>query len=62
MGEQFTEIFLKKSEHVQMAVDLLEDFDFRVRRPAVRLLTHLLLNKPRDVQELILACQPGVSR
>ncbi len=62
VGEQFTEIFLKRSHNVQVAVDLLEEFDFRVRRPAVRLLTHLLLNKPREMQELILSSQLGVSR
>ncbi len=62
VGEQFTEIYLKRPKNVQLVVDLLEEFDFRVRRPAVRLLTHLLLNKPREMQELILASQLGVSR
>jgi hypothetical protein len=62
LGEQFTEIYLKQPRHVQLVVDLLEEFDFRVRRPAVKLLTHLLLNKPRQMQELILSSQLGVSR
>ncbi len=62
VGEQFTEIYLKRPHNVQVAVDLLEEFDFRVRRPAVRLLTHLLLNKPREMQEMILSSQLGVSR
>jgi hypothetical protein len=34
----------------------------QVRRPAVKLLTHLLLNKPREMQELILGSHMGVSR
>ncbi len=62
VGEQFTEIYLKRAKNVQLVVDLLEEFDFRVRRPAVKMLTHLLLNKPREMQELILASQLGVSR
>ena len=40
----------------------MEEFDFRVRRPAIKLLTHLLLNKPRAMQELILGSRLGVSR
>ena len=62
IGEQFTEIFLKRPENVQLVVDTLEEFDFRVRRPAVKLLTHLLLNKPREIQEIILSSHMGVSR
>ena len=62
LGEQFTEIYLKKNSNVQVVVDLLEDFDFRIRRPAVKLLTHLLLNKQREMQELILSSHLGVSR
>ena len=42
--------------------DVLEDYDFRVRRPAIRLLTYLLVNKPRSMQELVLASHMGVSR
>lgn len=62
IGEQFTEIYLKKSKNVQLVIDILEEFDFKIRRPAVKLLTHLLLNKPREMQEIILASHMGVSR
>lgn len=62
VGEQFTEIYLKQPVHVQYVLDALAEFDFRIRRPAVKLLTHLLFNKPRQMQDLILASQMGVSR
>ncbi|TRY78930.1 hypothetical protein TCAL_01726 [Tigriopus californicus] len=62
VGEQFTEIYLKQAVNVQYALDALGEFDFRIRRPAVRLLTHLLFNKPRQMQDLILASHMGVSR
>lgn len=62
IGEQFTEIFLKKVKNVQTCIDILDLYDFKVRRPAVKLLTNLLLNKPRDMQENILGSQMGVSR
>ena len=35
---------------------------WQVRRPAVKLLTNLLMNKPRDMQEYILGSHMGVSR
>ena len=35
-GEQFTEIYLKREENVQCVIDVLEDYDFRVRRPAIK--------------------------
>ena len=62
IGEQFTEIFLKKSVNVQLALDTLEEYDFKVRRPGIKLLTNLLINKPRLMQEIILKSQMGVSR
>lgn len=62
IGEQFTEIFLKRAMNVQTCIDILDLYDFKVRRPAVKLLTNLLLNKPRDMQEYILGSRMGVSR
>ena len=35
-GEQFTEIYLKREDNVQCVIDVLEDYDFRVRRPAIK--------------------------
>ena len=45
LGERFTEIYLKKPSNVALILGLLDEFDFHVRWPAVKLLTHLILNK-----------------
>lgn len=45
IGVQFTEIFIKQPDNVGMILVFLEEFDFRVRWPAVKLLTCLLANK-----------------
>ena len=45
VGEQFTEIFLKKAENVISVITLLDEYDFHVRLPAIRLLMNLLNNK-----------------
>ena len=62
IGEQFTEIFLKKSLNVQLVLETLQEYDFKVRRPGIKLLTNLLVNKPRLMQEIVLKSQMGVSR
>ncbi len=62
VGEQFTEIFLKNPLNVQFVINTLEEYDFKVRRPGIKLLTNLLINKPRDMQEIILKTHMGVSR
>lgn len=45
VGEQFTEILLKKSENITTIINWLEEYDFQVRLPAIRLLLNLLVNK-----------------
>lgn len=62
LGEQFTEIYIKKPENVTLLLDLMEEFDFRVRWPAVRLLTGLLIHRAKEVQECVLTSPMGVSR
>ena len=62
IGEQFTEIFLKRHSNVQLVLDTLEEYDFKIRRPAIKLLTNLLVSKPRLMQEIIMNSQMGVSR
>lgn len=62
LGVQFTEIFSKKNENVALLLDILEEFDFKIRWPALKLLMGLLRNKSRDIQECILAHPMGVSR
>jgi len=62
IGEQFTEIFIKHSDSIGLVLAFLEEFDFRVRWPALKLLTHLLANRSKDIQEIILVSPMGVSK
>uniref|UniRef100_A0A1A9ZF55 General vesicular transport factor p115 n=1 Tax=Glossina pallidipes TaxID=7398 RepID=A0A1A9ZF55_GLOPL len=62
VGEQFTEMFLKNPENVTLIMGYLEEYDFRVRRAAIQLLTTLIQNKTRDLQEHILVSPMGVSK
>ncbi|XP_012235787.1 general vesicular transport factor p115 [Linepithema humile] len=62
IGEQFTEIFIKHPDSVGLVLTFLEEFDFRVRWPALKLLTHLLTNRSKDIQEIILVSPMGVSK
>ncbi|XP_044537279.1 general vesicular transport factor p115 [Gracilinanus agilis] len=62
LGSQFTEIFIKQQENVTLLLSLLEEFDFHVRWPGVRLLTTLLKQQGPQVQQIILVSPMGVSR
>ncbi|PNF28010.1 General vesicular transport factor p115 [Cryptotermes secundus] len=62
IGEQFTEIFIKQPDNVGLVLGFLEEYDFHVRWPAVKLLTSLLDNRPKEIQEIILASPMGVSK
>ncbi|BFZ17934.1 hypothetical protein BsWGS_20973 [Bradybaena similaris] len=62
LGAQFTEIFIKRQENVSLLMSFLDDYDFHVRWPTVKLLTVLLTNKQKDLQEIILVVPMGVSR
>ncbi|XP_041527247.1 general vesicular transport factor p115 isoform X3 [Microtus oregoni] len=62
LGSQFTEIFIKQPENVTLLLSLLEEFDFHVRWPGVRLLTSLLKQLGPPVQQIILVSPMGVSR
>ncbi|KAG5863575.1 hypothetical protein JTB14_030078 [Gonioctena quinquepunctata] len=62
VGEQFTEMFLKNPENVTLILRFLEEYDFRVRWPAVKLLNSLVLSKPKEIQDIILVCPMGVSK
>ena len=62
VGEGFSEMFLKNKENLNMVLGLLEEFDFKIRRPAVQLLTYLLSNCTREVQQQLLESHVGVSR
>lgn len=62
LGAQFTEKFIEDPEHVTLLLTLLEEFDFHVRWPGVKLLTALLKNQGPQVQGVILVSPMGVSR
>ncbi|XP_019639380.1 PREDICTED: general vesicular transport factor p115-like [Branchiostoma belcheri] len=62
LGGQFTEIFIKKLENVQLLLNFLEEYDFRVRWPTVKLMTTLLCNRCSQMQQIILNSPVGVSR
>ncbi|XP_044758841.1 general vesicular transport factor p115 [Coccinella septempunctata] len=62
IGEQFTEMFIKNTESVSLVLSFLEEYDFRVRWPAVKLITSLLANKPKEIQDIILVSPMGVSK
>jgi len=62
LGVQFTEEFIKNPENLTMLLNLLEDFDFHVRRPTTCLITTLLMNKLAAVQEAVLVSPMGISR
>ncbi|XP_015262756.1 PREDICTED: general vesicular transport factor p115 isoform X2 [Gekko japonicus] len=62
LESQFTEIFIKQQENVTLLLTYLEEFDFHVRRPGVKLLTALLKQQGPQVQQVILVSPMGVSR
>ncbi|MED6263770.1 Vesicle-mediated ER to Golgi transport protein [Characodon lateralis] len=62
LGTQFTEKFLQDPEHITLLLTLLEEFDFHVRWPGVKLLTALLKNQGIQVQGIVLVSPMGVSR
>ncbi|XP_069385481.1 general vesicular transport factor p115 isoform X5 [Paralichthys olivaceus] len=62
LGAQFTDTFIQEPEHVSLILSLLEEFDFHVRWPGVKLLTALLKNQCTQVQGVILVSPMGVSR
>ncbi|XP_038134540.1 general vesicular transport factor p115 isoform X4 [Cyprinodon tularosa] len=62
LGALFTEKFLQDSENITLLLTLLEEFDFHVRWPGVKLLTALLKTQGVQVQGIILVSPMGVSR
>ncbi|XP_073446823.1 general vesicular transport factor p115 isoform X3 [Dendrobates tinctorius] len=62
LGVQFTEVFIKQQENVTLLLSILEEFDFHVRWPGVKLLTSLLRQQGPQVQQIILISPMGVSR
>uniref|UniRef100_A0AAR2LHP7 General vesicular transport factor p115 n=1 Tax=Pygocentrus nattereri TaxID=42514 RepID=A0AAR2LHP7_PYGNA len=62
IGAQFSERFIQEPENVTLLLTMLEEFDFHVRWPGVKLLTALLKCQCAQVQGIILVSPMGVSR
>ncbi|XP_058634616.1 general vesicular transport factor p115 isoform X4 [Onychostoma macrolepis] len=62
MGAQFTDKFIQDPDNITLLLTLLEEFDFHVRWPGVKLLTALLKSQCAQVQGIILVSPMGVSR
>uniref|UniRef100_A0AAY4AWK6 General vesicular transport factor p115 n=1 Tax=Denticeps clupeoides TaxID=299321 RepID=A0AAY4AWK6_9TELE len=62
LGAQFTDRFIQDQENITLLLTILEEFDFHVRLPGVKLLTALLKNQCAQLQGIILVSPMGVSR
>ena len=62
LGANFAGIITKNPENVDLLLSLVEEFEFQIRRPTIRLLTALLSHKISEVQECILKLPMGISR
>lgn len=62
VGHQFTEIFTKKSDNISVLLNLLDEYDFRIRLPLIRLFTNLLINQSKEMQDLLLISPMGISK
>ncbi|KAI8333703.1 p115 like vesicle tethering protein [Chlamydoabsidia padenii] len=61
-GERFTDYFLQDSSNVTLLLDILEEFDFYIRFSTIKLLSTLLFNRPKRIQECILTSPMGITR
>ena len=62
LGKDFAGILVQNPDNVSLLLDLMEEFDFQVRRITTRLLTALLMYKLAETQEYILKSPMGVSK
>ena len=62
LGANFAGIITKSPENIDLLLSLVEEFEFQIRRPTIRLLTALLSHKISEVQECILKLPMGISR
>uniref|UniRef100_A0A8C4Q0Z9 General vesicular transport factor p115 n=1 Tax=Eptatretus burgeri TaxID=7764 RepID=A0A8C4Q0Z9_EPTBU len=62
IGGHFTDMFLEQQDNVSLILSLMEEFDFHVRWPAVKLMTALLRNRGPQVQQITLVIPTGLSR
>ncbi|KAG5844914.1 hypothetical protein ANANG_G00133210 [Anguilla anguilla] len=62
LGSQLTDALINEQENITLILRLLEEFDFHVRWPGVKLITALLKKRCGPVQGIILVSPMGVSR
>ena len=62
LGVQFTEMFIKSEDNVSLLLSLLEEYEFHVRWPTVKLLILLLKNRSKDLQDRVLESPMGISK
>ncbi|KAI7897457.1 p115 like vesicle tethering protein [Cokeromyces recurvatus] len=60
-GFKFTDYFIEDSRNVTILLDILEEFDFYVRYNTIKLLSTLLSNRSKRIQECILTNPMGIS-
>ncbi|KAI9473710.1 MAG: p115 like vesicle tethering protein [Benjaminiella poitrasii] len=60
-GFKFTDYFIEDSRNVTVLLDILEEFDFYVRYNTIKLLSTLLANRSKRIQECILTNPMGIS-
>lgn len=60
-GVQFTEIFAKKKENIEILLSILEKTHYKILRLTLKLLMSMLKNHHREIQKLVLECPNGVS-
>ncbi|ORE10040.1 hypothetical protein BCV72DRAFT_200424 [Rhizopus microsporus var. microsporus] len=61
-GFKFTDYFIEESRNVTILLDILEEFDFYVRYNTIKLLSTLLSNRSKRIQECVLTNPMGISR
>ncbi|VDL63628.1 unnamed protein product [Hymenolepis diminuta] len=62
LGKQFTEIFVKDPENVQLVLSFLSSYDMHLRRQTIQLLILMLQNNRKTVQDLLLSSPMAVSK
>lgn len=62
IGDQFCEIFSKSPENIAIVLRMLEEYNFKTRWPAVKLLTVLIKSRTKDIQNIILASPMAFSK
>ena len=59
---QFTEVYVKTKENISLLIQLLDEFDFHIRWPTVKLLNVLIKNCTKQMQECILVSPMAISK